>query len=100
MLASLLLVGAVLFVGLGTGVSASTVSTAVPVGPMSTVEDPSDTKVDNSTRRAADHRVMTHSVVGGDFASPTGTAALVEQQLVRWLRLAPPSWRGPPVLLI
>ncbi len=100
MLASLLIVGAVVFVGLGTGVAASTVSTAVPVDSMSTVEDPSDSKLDTSTRRTAAHRVALQAAVGSDVAPTTRPAGSIERRLVRLLRLAPPTWRGPPVLLI
>lgn len=97
MLASLLVVGSVLF-GLGIGGAASTVSTIVAADSISTVEGVGESELDTSTRRRAARRVTSRSAVDSD--STSGPFAPVEQSFVRVLRHVPPSWRGPPVLLI
>lgn len=97
LLASLLVVVAVL--GLGTGVTASTGATAATAG-AALVEEVPESSQASSTRSRSARRTVVRDVRCGPARLMLRRVQLVETRLARWLRLAPPSWRGPPVLLI
>jgi hypothetical protein len=99
LLASLLVAVAVAVVGLGAGVTASTGATAAPAGP-ALVEDVAESTLASSTRRRGGRRTVARDVRCSPARLTVGQVQPVETRLARWLRLAPPSLRGPPVLLI
>jgi hypothetical protein len=106
LLASLLVVGTIGVAGfgaggLGTGVVVTSAAATPPGGAGAATEDVSESTFATSTRRRAARRTTTSRPFVGGGARPIFVQVpTVERPLDRWLRLAPPSWRGPPVLLI
>jgi hypothetical protein len=106
LLASFLVVGTIAVVGLeqgsdGAGVVVTAAAAAPPGGAGAVIEDSSESTIATPTRRRAARRMTTSRPFAGGGARPiSAQAPTVERPPDRWLRLAPPTWRGPPVLLI
>lgn len=98
MLASLLVVGAVL-VGLESGVVGSTGSSMTPLSSPVVLDEIVESRLDVSTRRRAARRTNVRPINGDSDAQPVPVAA-VGRLRVQWSSHASPLWRGPPVLLI
>lgn len=99
-LASLLVVGSIALVGLGTGVAASTGTATAPVGSGALTEDVTESTLVTSTHRRSSRRLSARPIRRSGACATSGPITAVETLLARWLRLALPSWRGPPVLLV